>query len=213
MPQKKNPDCLEIIKGKAALTQGRLVSLLSLAQSSFMGYNRESQLGKCVIMDMVADALPCIGIMRGIVKTLKVNSKRMLELCAQGFIHATSLTEYLCAEKGLPFRLAKELVECAVRHSEEQGDQSVTQEALTAACKQLKVTLEVTAADVAAAQDPKSILTKRLSLGGPSMAAMRRDTRLLASQFQSHRRWLEETRTRIEKGLQRLHDAEKKILG
>ena len=213
MPQKKNPDCLEIIKGKAAVAQGRLVSLLSLGQSAFMGYNREAQLGKYVIMDMIADAMPCIGIMRGIIKTLKVNSKRMLELCAQGFLGSTSLTEYLCAEKGLPFRRAKHLVECAVRHSEEQGKQSVSFEALTAACEQLKVTLDVTAADVAAAQDPQSILTKRLSLGGPSMAAMRRDSRLLSSQFQSHRRWLEDTRTRIKRGFQRLQEAEKKILG
>ena len=117
MPQKKNPDCLEIIKGKAALTQGRLVSLLSLAQGSFMGYNREAQLGKYVIMDLIADAVPCIGILRGIVKTLKVNSKRMAALCAKGFLGATSLTEYLCAKKGLPFRRAKVLVERAVRTS------------------------------------------------------------------------------------------------
>ena len=213
MPQKKNPDCLEIIKGKAALAQGRLVSLLSLAQGSFMGYNREAQLGKHVIMDMIADAVPCIGIMRGIVKTLTVNAKRMAELCAKGFLGATSLTEYLCAKKGLPFRRAKELVEDAVRRSEQQGKEEVAFEALREAGAALGIALPITAAEVAAAQDPRSILTKDLSQGGPSLAGMRRSSRIVAANLKSHRTWLEEMRSRIGEGMRKLQAAEKRIVG
>ena len=212
MPQKKNPDCLEIIKGKAALTQGRLVSLLSLAQSSFMGYNREAQLGKYVIMDLIADAVPCISIMRGIVKTVKVNSKRMAELSAKGFLGATALTEYLCAKKGLPFRRAKELVERGVAKSEEQGREEVTFEALSAASAELGISLAIDAEEVRAAQEPRSVLTKNLSQGGPSMAAVRRSSRMVAGDLTAHRVWLHDFRAGLGAALRKLESAEKKIL-
>ncbi len=212
MPQKKNPDCLEIIKGKAAVAQGRLVSLLALTQSSFMGYNREAQLGKYVIMDLVADVGPCIGVMRGIIKTLRLNAGRMADLCKKGFLGATALTEYLCAKKALPFRIAKQVVERGVRYSEDAGLQHVSFDALAKGAAELGAVLQVTPDEVQEAQDAQAVLTRQLSSGSPSLLSLQGDVRQAAATVKSHRAWVKEARARIARALRKLERAEKRIL-
>lgn len=118
MPQKKNPDSLEVIKGKAGWVQGQLVSLLSIGKSVFMGYNRDSQWTKYLVIDVVRECVYATVLMDGVVKTLKVNKKSMHSWAYKDFITSTDLMEDLISEKRMPMRQAKRIVEGKVAAGE-----------------------------------------------------------------------------------------------
>ncbi len=118
MPQKKNPDSLEVMKAKASICQGYLMSLLSLTKAGFVGYNRDLQWSKYLVMDAINESLLAPKIMAGVIKTMKVNQKTMAQKCSQGFILAQAVMEGLAMEFNLPMRLAKMIVEETVKQSQ-----------------------------------------------------------------------------------------------
>ncbi len=117
MPQKKNPDPLEVTKAKAAVCQGYLVSLLSLSKATFIGYNRDSQWGKYLVMDAVRESLQAPVIMAGIIKTLTIHNHKMMTQLKSGFIFSQAIMEGLIKDYSLPMRVAKIAVETAVKES------------------------------------------------------------------------------------------------
>ncbi len=121
MPQKRNPDTLEVMKAKAATAQGILTALISVGRSLFLGYNRDTQWTKYYIMDLVDETLPAPGVAAEILSSLQVNRMKAAALCEKGFIAAPDLLEELVQKEALPFRRAKVLVEKAVKYSEGKG--------------------------------------------------------------------------------------------
>jgi argininosuccinate lyase len=93
MPQKRNPDPLEVIKGKAAFAQGMVVALLTLGRSLFAGYNRESQWSKYPLMDVVDECKPSLAVMRELIASLTFNREAALTYCKKAFIAATDVVE------------------------------------------------------------------------------------------------------------------------
>ena len=85
MPQKKNPDSLEVIKGKAGLAAGSLQSLISMGKGNFIGYNRDSQWTKYVIMDLAAECVEAPKVLEGVIKTLKADKDKMKAWSQKGF--------------------------------------------------------------------------------------------------------------------------------
>jgi argininosuccinate lyase len=120
MPQKKNPDVPELIRGKAGRAYGNLVSLLTLLKGLPLSYNRDLQEDKEPVFDSaraVKESLIGAALLLG---AMEVNEERMRTACDDGFLTATDLADYL-ARKGLPFRKAHEITGRIVRYCEENG--------------------------------------------------------------------------------------------
>jgi len=181
MPQKKNPDPLEVIKAKAAIAAGSLVSLLGIGKANFFGYNRDSQLGKYVITELIEETLPALPVLQGALTTLKVDRARMKEWCGKGFMGATSLAEQLVSRFGVPFRIAKIAVEKAVKYSKDAG--IVTYPALTRALKGEKVRIKLSAAQIVQWQAPEGMLAAAVSFGGPGRKSLAESAKRLAKEM------------------------------
>lgn len=109
MPQKRNPDTAELLRGKSSKTIGNLTQLLSLIKNLPLSYNRDLQEDKPPLFDAADTALASLDIAEQTFAGMKVNAGRMEEECRKGYLLATELADYL-ARKGLPFRKAHSLV-------------------------------------------------------------------------------------------------------
>jgi argininosuccinate lyase len=168
MPQKRNPDTLEVIKAKAAFAQGILASLLSVGKGLFMGYNRETQWTKYWIMDLVDESGPALSIMADVMKRVRVNKVEMLEQARRDFLGATALMEWLVSSYNLSMREVKTAVERAVRYSEEEGLEEVSQGSLKRALQEMKIDAPIRKKDVENVQRPEGWLARAQSIGMPS---------------------------------------------
>ena len=117
MPQKKNPDVAELVRGKTGRVNGHLVALLTLMKGQPLAYNRDNQEDKEPLFDTVDTLMACLGVFREMLGGIKVNREAMEVAARQGHTTATDLAEYL-VKKGVPFREAHEAVAQAVRFAE-----------------------------------------------------------------------------------------------
>ncbi len=121
MPQKKNPDVPELVRGKSGRVIGHLMALLVLMKAQPLTYNKDNQEDKEPLFDTVDTLADSLVIMTDLVGGgLNVNAQRMREAAREGFATATDLADYL-VRHGLPFRDAHEAVARAVRHAESRG--------------------------------------------------------------------------------------------
>ncbi len=109
MPQKKNPDMAELIRGKSGWVYGHLIGLLSTMKSLPLAYNKDLQEDKEGTFDTVKTLLPALKVFNGMLKTAKPNVERMKAATENDFSNATELADYL-ATKGIPFREAHGIV-------------------------------------------------------------------------------------------------------
>jgi len=114
MPQKKNPDIPELVRGKVGRVVGDLVSLLTLMKGLPLAYNKDMQEDKEALFDAADTLLDCVTVTAALTPKLGVNSARMREACDRGFVTATDVADYLAA-RGLPFREAHHVVGRLVR--------------------------------------------------------------------------------------------------
>ena len=120
MPQKKNPDVPELVRGKAARVSGHLLSLLMLMKSQPLAYNKDNQEDKEPLFDTVDTLQGCLRIFGDMMPTITVKRDNMATAAQQGFSTATDLADYL-VRKGIAFRDAHEIVGRAVRHGVDTG--------------------------------------------------------------------------------------------
>ncbi len=120
MPQKKNPDLAELIRGKTGRVNGHLVALLTLMKAQPLAYNRDNQEDKEPLFDTVDTLMACLGVFKEMLGGIKVNRETMEAAARQGHTTATDLAEYL-VKKGVPFREAHEAVAQAVRFAESRS--------------------------------------------------------------------------------------------
>ena len=121
MPQKKNPDVPELVRGKTGRVIGHLVALLVLMKAQPLAYNKDNQEDKEPLFDTVDTLADTLAIMADLVATgIAANAERMREAAREGFATATDLADYL-VRRGLPFRDAHEAVARAVRLAEQKG--------------------------------------------------------------------------------------------
>ena len=116
MPQKKNPDVAELVRGKTGRVYGHLMGLLTTAKGLPLTYNKDLQEDKESVFDAVDTVKVSLAVYRGMLTTMRVRRDRMLQAAAGDFANATDLADYL-VKKGLPFRQAHEVVGKAVRHA------------------------------------------------------------------------------------------------
>ncbi len=120
MPQKKNPDVPELVRGKSGRVTGHLISLLTLMKSQPLAYNKDNQEDKEPLFDTLDTVKSCLKAYADMVPALQVKAESMREAARRGFSTATDLADYLVV-KGMPFRDAHEVVGKAVAHGVATG--------------------------------------------------------------------------------------------
>lgn len=120
MPQKKNPDMAELIRGKTGRVYGHLLGLLTVMKSLPLAYNKDLQEDKEGMFDTVETILNSLDVLAGMLSSMQVNKAKMQQSIENDFSNATELADYL-AEKGLPFREAHEIVGKLVLDSIKHG--------------------------------------------------------------------------------------------
>ncbi len=178
MPQKKNPDVAELVRGKAAKLMGSITTLLALEKSLCFGYGRELQEDKRPIFDAFDDAIVSLRALTGALATCTFRAKRLRQALEAGHVCATDLADYLVLQK-LPFREAHHIVGGLVRAAEERDVQlgELPQDVLAAAHPSLA------SAEVKSALDPEAAVERRKLVGGPAKA------RVLAEIADARSRW------------------------
>ncbi len=119
MPQKRNPDVAELVRGKTGRVYGALTALLTLLKGTPLAYNRDFQEDKPPVFDAVDTVEACLDVTTPLVRTLKVNREKMLDACRLGFLLATDVADAF-ARRGVPFREAHGLVAKAVHYAVER---------------------------------------------------------------------------------------------
>jgi argininosuccinate lyase len=120
MPQKKNPDVAELIRGKTGRVYGDLFTLLTIMKSLPLAYNKDMQEDKEPLFDAVDTVKVCLEILPCMLETMKVNKENMLNAVHKGFLNATDVADYL-VDKGVPFRKAHEISGNLVKYCESQN--------------------------------------------------------------------------------------------
>ena len=109
MPQKKNPDSMELVRGKAGRVFGHLTALLAMMKGLPLAYNKDMQEDKEAVFDTADTLKACLDVTVTVLGNIRLNEARMSEAAAQGYLNATELADYL-AHQGMPFREAHETV-------------------------------------------------------------------------------------------------------
>jgi len=121
MPQKKNPDVPELLRGKTGRVYGALMGLLTVMKGLPLAYNKDTQEDKEGVFDAVETALISLEILKEAIKTMEVKAKNMQNACAVGHLSATDLADYLVEKCGIPFREAHFITGRAVAKGQELG--------------------------------------------------------------------------------------------
>lgn len=162
MPQKKNPDVAELIRGKTGRVYGDLVALLTTLKGLPLAYNKDLQEDKEALFDAVDTVQGCLRIFTPMLATLTFRRDRMLAATQDGFLNATDLADYL-ARRGLPFREAHEVTGKLVRHCLEEKKRL---EDLT--LPDLQAFSPLIGADIYQDLDMTRVVAARTSYGGTS---------------------------------------------
>lgn len=160
MPQKKNPDVAELMRGKTGRVYGSLMTMLTTVKGLPMTYNRDLQEDKEPFLDADSTVSASLAIMAGMVRELRFNEVRMQKALRAGFLNATELADYLVG-KGIPFREAHHLTGAAVAMAE---DANVTLEELT--LEQFRSITDVIDEDVYPILEPAAAVARRETPGG-----------------------------------------------
>lgn len=174
MPQKKNPDFAELIRGKAARTAGNLVTLLTLLKGLPYAYDKDLQEDKEALLDSLDTLRACLRMFRGMIAAAAFNEDRMAAACAGGFLEATDAAEYL-VRKGLPFRKAHEVAAQTVRDCIAEGQRSIRERNLA----ELQKRSHLFEADIYDALTPGACVKARNLPGGPAPEEVRRQIKVL----------------------------------
>jgi len=160
MPQKKNPDGAELIRGKSGRVFGDLLGLLTMLKGLPLAYNKDLQEDKEAAFDALDTVLACLQITAGMVRGLKFWPERMLAALAGDMSAATEIADYL-AGKGMPFRQAHHLSGEIVRYAESRG---VGLDGLT--LEELQTFSPLIAADLPPLLTPAAVVAAKTSPGG-----------------------------------------------
>ena len=162
MPQKKNSDMAELIRGKTGRVYGDLVGLLTMLKGLPMAYNKDMQEDKEGVFDACDTVSMCLPVMTGMIETMTAKPKAMKKAAQRGFINATDLADYL-VRKGLPFRSAYKISGAIVGDCVKSG--AVLEELPLETYQQYSDLFD---SDVYEAIDLTACVEKRTSAGGPA---------------------------------------------
>lgn len=179
MPQKKNPDVAELIRGKTGRVYGDLITLLTVMKSLPLAYNKDMQEDKEALFDAMDTVLKCINMFDGMLSTIKFKPENMFRQASTGFTNATDAADYL-VKKGLPFRSAHEVVGKLVLYCIKEG-----KSLLDLSLDEYKKFSPIFEEDIFDAISLETCVNQRKVPGGPSPTYMK-------SAIEEASKWLEE---------------------
>ena len=166
MPQKKNPDIAELVRGKTGRVYGALTSLLTTMKGIPLAYNKDMQEDKELVFDAIDTTKGCLALFTGMLKTMKFNDARMEESAKHGFTNATDAADYL-VNHGVPFRdahgIVGQLVLYCIEHKKALDDMTM---------EEFKAISPVFEEDIYDAISMKTCVEMRNTIGAPGKAAM-----------------------------------------
>ncbi len=166
MPQKKNPDIAELVRGKTGRVYGALLSLLTVMKGLPLAYNKDMQEDKELTFDAMDTVRDCLALFTGMLETMRFHRDVMAKSAVNGFTNATDAADYLVG-KGVPFRDAHALIGRLVLYC---IDQNTSIDALSLA--ELQAVSPVFEEDIFKAVSLETCVEKRLTTGGPGRKAM-----------------------------------------
>jgi len=166
MPQKKNPDIAELVRGKAGRVYGALVSLLTTMKGIPLAYNKDMQEDKELTFDAIDTAKGCLALFNGMLATIRFHKERMRSSAALGFTNATDAADYL-VNHGVPFRDAHGIIGQLVLYCIDKGI-SIDEMSLD----ELHAVSPVFKEDIYEAVSMETCVNKRLTVGAPAKEAM-----------------------------------------
>ena len=168
MPQKKNPDIAELVRGKTGRVYGALVSILTTMKGIPLAYNKDMQEDKELTFDAIDTVKGCLALFEGMIRTMKFNKEVMEKSATMGFTNATDAADYLVG-RGVPFRDAHSIIGKLVLYCIDKNcsidDMSI---------EELKEISPVFEEDIYEAISLKTCVEKRLTVGAPGPDAMRK---------------------------------------
>ena len=167
MPQKKNPDIAELVRGKTGRVYGALMALLTTMKGLPLAYNKDMQEDKEMAFDAMDTAADCITLFTGMIKTMKFRKDRMAKSAMNGFTNATDAADYLVG-KGVPFRDAHGIIGRLVLYCIEK-DTSIDALSL----EELRSISDKFDEDIYDAISLKTCVEKRLTVGAPGAEMMK----------------------------------------
>jgi len=180
MPQKKNSDMAELVRGKTGRVYGDLMALLTMLKGLPLAYNKDMQEDKESIFDAVDTVKKCLGIFAPIIRTMKPMRENMYAAAQKGFLNATDLADYL-TKKGMPFRTAYKLVGALVTKCISSGK---TLEALT--LDEYKTESELFDADVYEEISLEACVAKRISAGSTGPESVKEQIKSVQNFLQNY---------------------------
>lgn len=166
MPQKKNPDIAELVRGKCSRVYGDLMGILTMMKGLPLAYNKDMQEDKEFLFDAVDTVKMCLEVFTKMLSSIKVNAQNMLKSSKNGFLNATDVADYL-VKKGVPFRdthrIAGEIVFYCIQNSKNIEDMTLDE---------FKSFSELFGDDIYDEISLEACVQKRKTLGGPSSESM-----------------------------------------
>jgi argininosuccinate lyase len=179
MPQKKNPDMAELVRGKTGRVYGDLMALLTTLKGLPLAYNKDMQEDKESVFDAVDTVKMCLQVLAGMIATLNANTTNMKRAAQTGFINATDLADYL-VKKGMPFRSAYKISGQLVALCISKG--TVLEELPLETYLQYSDLFD---ADLFDAIDLVKCVEKRISQGGTSVASVEAQIKFVKESLKS----------------------------
>lgn len=168
MPQKKNPDIAELVRGKTGRVYGALMSILTTMKGIPLAYNKDMQEDKELTFDAIDTVKGCLALFTGMVRTMKFHKEIMADSAMNGFTNATDAADYL-VNHGVPFRDAHSIIGKLVLTCIEK-DKAIHEMTI----EELKAISEVFEPDIYDAVSLKTCVEKRLTIGAPGPEAMKK---------------------------------------
>ena len=180
MPQKKNPDVAELVRGKTGRVYGDLMSLLTAMKGLPLAYNKDMQEDKEPVFDAIDTVEMCLPVFAAMLDTMTVRTDNMRKAAGKGFINATDCADYL-TKKGMPFRDAYTVTGHLVAACTAQGK---TLEELT--LEELKAVSDLFEEDVYEAINLENCMALRKSYGGPAVSETTRQIEAIEAFVKAH---------------------------
>ncbi|MBI3991997.1 MAG: argininosuccinate lyase [Candidatus Lambdaproteobacteria bacterium] len=196
MPQKRNPDFAEVVKGKTAWVVGMVGGLLGLPKGAMSGYNRDSQISKYAILDVVRECQPTPTVLLGAFARLEVRAETMRARLGQGYLAAADFADALARALSVPFRQAYDITAAAVRLSAGQG--TISPQAARQALQEAGHDPAAAAGILADLDHPLRVLGWRTHTGAPEPQAVKAQVVRLSDELRAHSRFSADFRARID---------------
>ena len=180
MPQKKNPDVAELIRGKTGGVYGNLFGLLTLMKGLPLTYNRDMQEDKSLILDSIDTTLSCLSLLPRMISTMILNKKKSALIAASSFSTATDIAEYL-SKKGMPFRTSHhkvgDIVKFCEKNNKQLGDLTL---------EELKGFSKLINKDIFKILDPITCIESRTGKGETSASSVLRESKSILKRLKKY---------------------------